>query len=91
VSHSVQVTIFNQVFTLRSRLQAEEVLAAADLVNEKIEEVRSSGRSADTLHTAVLALMNIAGSLLQQRTENEQMEQKVGQLLRQLPPSRDPL
>ncbi len=64
MKHAVQVTILGQQYTVRTEASAEEVRRVADFVNQKIAEV-AANKAVDTLNTAVLALMNVAGAYLQ--------------------------
>lgn len=64
MKHSVQVTILGQQYTIKSQLDPDEVKRVADFVNGKLDEVAASHRVVDTLHTAVLALLNVSGEYL---------------------------
>jgi cell division protein ZapA len=61
---AVQVVILGQEYTIRSDAPADEVRRVAVFVNERINEVMSAGRIADSLSGVVLALMNVAGVYL---------------------------
>lgn len=74
MKQSVQVTILGQQYTVRSESSAEEVNAVADFVNQKIAEVARMGRTADSLDTVVLALLNVAGTYLQMEKEPSDTE-----------------
>lgn len=87
MKHSVQVNVLGQQYTLRSEISAQEVQRVADFVNEKIDEVRRTGRAADTLNTAVLALLNVSGAYLRLRDAGgvaEETEQRLEALLSRL-------
>ena len=60
-----RVTILGQEYAFKTDADPEEIVRVADFVNGRIEEVVSSGRGADTVGVAVLALMNIAAEYLQ--------------------------
>jgi cell division protein ZapA len=81
-----QVTILGQQYTFKSDTDPREIEKVADFVNNRIDEVISSGYSADTLGAAVLALMNVAGEYLQLRDGNEavEMKQRIEELLSRL-------
>lgn len=64
MKRSVQVTILGQQYTIKSELDPDEVKRVADFVNGKLAEVAASHRVVDTLHTAVLALLNVSGEYL---------------------------
>lgn len=67
MKESVEVTILGQPYVVRSAESAEEVRRVASFVNDRLNEVMTSGRSADTLASAILALMNVSGRLLRQQ------------------------
>ncbi len=67
MKQSVEVTILGQPYVVRSAESAEEVRRIASFVNDRLNEVMASGRSADTLASAILALMNVSGLLLRQQ------------------------
>ncbi len=64
MKHAVQVTILGQQYTIKSEALPSEVRRVADFVNEKLAEVMEGGRTSDTLDSAILAMMNIAGAYL---------------------------
>lgn len=69
MKHTVQVTILGQQYTVKSEATPDEVAKVVDFANEKIAEVAASGRTHDSLHVAVLALLNLAGSFLRLQEE----------------------
>ena len=81
-----QVTILGQQYTFRTDADPKAIEQVADFVNSRIDEVISSGYSADTLGAAVLALMNVAGEYLQLRDGNEAvlMQDRLEKLLLKL-------
>ena len=81
-----EVTILGQQYTFKSDTDPKAIEQVADFVNERIDEVISSGYTADTLGAAVLALMNVAGEYLQLRDGNEavQVQQRLEKLLARL-------
>ena len=81
-----QVTILGQQYTFKSDTDPKAIEQVADFVNSRIEEVISSGYTADTLGAAVLALMNVAGEYLQLREGSEavQVQQRLEALLEKL-------
>ncbi len=80
MKHTVQVTVLGQQYALRSEVSAEEVQVVADFVNEKIDEVRASGRAVDTLNSAVLALLNVSGAYLHLKKTGNISEDTQGRL-----------
>lgn len=81
-----EVTILGQQYTFKSNTDPKAIEQVADFVNDRIDEVLSSGYTADTLGAAVLALMNVAGEYLQLRDGNEavQVQQRLEALLARL-------
>jgi len=69
LKHTVQVTILGQQYTVKSEATPDEVSKVVDFVNEKIAEIAASGKTVDSLHVAVLALLNLAGSFLRLQEE----------------------
>ena len=65
---AVQVTILGHHYSFKSDA-ADDVVRVADFVNRRIDEVLGTGRAADSLNAAILTLMNVAGELMQLRSE----------------------
>jgi len=89
LKQSVEVTILGQPYVVRSAESAEEVRRVASFVNDRLHEVMASGRSADTLASAILALMNVSGRLLRQqetaaRIGDEDVNRRLRSLLERL-------
>ncbi len=87
MKQAVQVTILGQQYTVKSEASAEEVKRVAAFVNDQISEVAAS-KAVDTLNTAVLALMNVAGAYLRLRDgegrRSREMEKHLQGLLDRL-------
>jgi cell division protein ZapA len=64
LKQAVQITILGQQYTVRSEFPPEEVTRVAAFVNEWVAEAAAGGKSADSLNTAVLALLNLGGAYL---------------------------
>ena len=81
-----QVKILGHQYTFKSDTDPKQIEQVAEFVNRRIDEVLSSGYTADTLSAAVLALMNVAGEYLQLRDGNEavEMQQRIEKLLDRL-------
>lgn len=67
MKQSVQATILGQQYTLKSDSTPEDVARVVAFVNDKLSEVAASGRIADTVNIAVLALLNVSAAYLQMR------------------------
>jgi cell division protein ZapA len=61
----VDVTIHGRHYTVRSSSSQEEVNRVAGYVNQQLAQTAKVAPTADTLHVAVLTLLNIAESYLQ--------------------------
>jgi cell division protein ZapA len=74
----IRVSIFNQIYSLRSHSDPEHVLRIARLVDERMRLVASHAPSHDVLKIAVLAALNIADELerLKEQGAQEQQEQQ---------------
>lgn len=86
MKHAVQVTILGQQYTVKSAASPEEVQRVADFVNCQVAEVTAS-KSADTLNSAILTLMNIGGAYLRLQdtvAERQQVEGRLQELLQRL-------
>ncbi len=66
-----QVEIFGQGYTLRADVEGEHVKRVAELVDRKMREVASAARTVSTLQIAVLAAMDLASELLQERVSTQ--------------------
>jgi cell division protein ZapA len=81
----VQVEIFGQTYSLRADADEAHVRKVADLVDLKMREVANGSHAVSTLQIAVLAAMDLASDMLQQRNGEvgllEQVEHRTGALL----------
>ena len=91
MKQTLQVSILGQHFNLRSDSPPEQVQRIAEFVEGQIREVTASGRVADTLQAAVLALLNVSARYLQGGAAPgvppeaaERLQQLVGRLERAL-------
>lgn len=84
MKQSVTVSILGQEFHLRSNASAEHVHKVAAFVEEQISQVTSSGRVADTMQAAILALFNVSASYLESRGLNPDTEAEVSARLQTL-------
>jgi cell division protein ZapA (FtsZ GTPase activity inhibitor) len=89
---SLQVTILGQQFHLRTDSPPEQVQRIAEFVEGQIQEVTASGRVADSLQAAVLALLNVSARYLQGESQEaglpsesrERLRRMVGRIERSL-------
>jgi cell division protein ZapA len=75
------VTILGQQYTLRTEATSDQVREVVDFVRQSLEEVTGRHRAVDSLDTAVLALLNVAGSFLQMKRSDGAQTQEVKQLI----------
>jgi cell division protein ZapA (FtsZ GTPase activity inhibitor) len=62
-SETIEVTIFNQTFRLRSKTDRERVEQIARLVDERMRQISSQITTHDVSKIAILAALNIADEL----------------------------
>ncbi len=60
----VEVTVAGRTFTIKTADSPGKVQSAADLVQQKLDELRSSGGTAGTDRLMTLVALNLAGELL---------------------------
>lgn len=88
MKQSVQATILGQQYTLKSDSTPEDVARVVAFVNDKLSEVAASGRIADTVNIAVLALLNVSAAYLQMRdgvpSGEDEVENRLQRLLERL-------
>jgi cell division protein ZapA (FtsZ GTPase activity inhibitor) len=64
---TVPVTIQGREYRIRAETTPEAVKAAAELLNETIDRVRTRAGTVDSVDVAVLAALNIANTLVGER------------------------
>lgn len=91
MKQSLQVSILGQQFFLRSDSPPEQVQQIAEFVEGQIQEITASGRVADSLQAAVLALLNVSARYLQGGSQDglppdaaERLRQMIGRIERAL-------
>ena len=87
MKQAVQITVLGHPYTVRTDVSPAEVRKVAEFVNDQVEGIMAAGRSADTLNTAVLALLNMGGAYLhlqEVQQEKEKASARLSQLLRRL-------
>lgn len=91
MKQSLQVSILGQQFHLRTDSPPEQVQRIAEFVEGQIHEITASGRVADSLQAAVLALLNVSARYLQGGSQEgmppealERLRQMVGRIERAL-------
>lgn len=64
MSKRVEVTVAGRTFTIKTDDSPGKVQSAADLVQQKLDELRSAGGTAGTDRLMALVALNLAGELL---------------------------
>jgi len=64
MSHKVDVTLLGKTFSIRTDDNPDDVKAAATLVQNQIDELRSMGSTLSTDRLLTLTALNLAGELL---------------------------
>jgi len=64
MSHSVEITLMGRSFTIRTDDDPEQLLAAADMVQFQIDELRQLGSTVASDRLMALVALNLAGDLL---------------------------
>lgn len=72
-----EVEIFGQTYSLRADADAEHVKRVAVLLDQRMREVASSGRTVSTVQIAVLAALDIASEFLQIRDESRSLAREI--------------
>ena len=76
MKHTVEVTVLNQQYTIKSEASDAEVAAVASYVNEQLDAVNRGSRNVDTLHNVVLTLLNVSGNHLKLLNEVELLKRQ---------------
>lgn len=79
-----QVQIFGQVYTLRTRDDAERVRRVAARVDQKMNEVADRGAGADSYRVAVLAALELADELVRLEEDAEDLRARVSEKSRRI-------
>ncbi len=64
MSHAVDITLMGRNFSILTDEDPEQVMAAANLVQEHIDELRDMGASVASDRLLTLVSLNLAGELL---------------------------
>ena len=67
---SIQVTIAGEPYTLRTNADEAYTLECAAIVNDRIEEIRTTS-GLDRRKAAILAALSLSDDVLQQRSQSE--------------------
>jgi cell division protein ZapA len=78
-AETVQVTIFNQTYSLRSLSGAEHVMEIASLVDERMRQIAAHITTHDVSRIAILVALNIADEM---KSLKAQYESEIERLLK---------
>jgi len=81
MNQSVKVTLMGRSFSIRTQDDPEQVQAAAQLVQEQVDELRKLGTTVASDRLLALVALNLAGELLK---KEEAQHQDLGGLLSEL-------
>jgi len=72
MTHSVDVTLLGRTLSIRTQDNPDQVLAAAKLVQDKLDELHQMGSAVASDRLLALVALNLAGeTLTKQGTQNE--------------------
>jgi cell division protein ZapA len=77
VKRSVTVSIAGQRFAVRTDAKPQYVKDLAAFVTDKIQEVKTSGRTVTTQSLALLAAMQLADELHRLRADHDALKRRV--------------
>ena len=74
---SFQITIMGQTYLLKGTHDKEYVARVENFLNEQIEQVRSSGATADTFNLMVLIALNLADDCIKKDEKIKKLVESV--------------
>jgi cell division protein ZapA len=81
----VTITILDKEYLISCREDERDRLhTAAAFLNERMREMKNSGKVVGTERIAVMAALNIASELLARRSENDELSNSVDSAIRRL-------
>jgi cell division protein ZapA len=76
-AESVRVVIFGDEYSIRSDVDAKTIQNVAEYVHKKMLDIHDTIPTKDTLKTAILSAMNIAGELFDYKDRYEKAEKTL--------------
>ena len=73
----VEVTIANAQYTIKTDADEAYIQSVARFVNGKIEEIQSKTKSVSTMNVVILAALNTADELFQERDRNRKKTEDI--------------
>ena len=77
VAKLVEVTIANAQYTIKTDADEAYIQSVARFVNGKIEEIQSKTKSVSTMNVVILAALNTADELFQERDRNRKKTEDI--------------
>lgn len=85
MSKPINVTLLDKEYLIACSEEERDILhRAIELLNQKMREVKSSGKVIGSERVAVMAALHIAHELLQYKERNESYTSSVDNLIRRL-------
>jgi cell division protein ZapA len=78
LAKSVEITIANAQYTIKTDADEAYIQSIARFVNSKIDEIQNKTRSVSTLNVVILAALNIADDLFREKEKNERYSREIG-------------
>ncbi len=71
---SIRIDIFDQSYQIRGAIDASYVRELANYVDKKMREIADASQTVDSLKVAVMAAVNIADELFQEREKAQRLD-----------------
>lgn len=78
-NRSVRVEIYGQAYSILTEGPSDHILALADMVDRRMNEIARATLTVDSLKVAILAAMHIAEELHQARRRLEDVDRDLGE------------
>lgn len=75
---STQIEIFDQSYNIKGALDDDYVEELAAYVDQKMRGIYNNSRTVDNLKVAVMAALNIADELFQERNQARRVDTMIG-------------
>ena len=76
----LKVRIYGAEYPVRGQVDASYIKSVAEYVDKKMRKVDKNVRVDSSLKVAILASLNITDELFRERTEKDQLEDKINKL-----------
>lgn len=81
---TMNLTLFGQRLSVRSDAEESQVREVVDFVNRRLETIRDGTKRVQTDQIALLAALNLAEELFEERARGERLRKKVRERSRRL-------